>query len=176
MDEEIAASPHPTYREENIHRAGMSPEEARYSALRAFGGHEPVKEQCRESRSLLSADQLAKDFRFSIRSLRRSPGFTATILVTLVLGIGIASAIFCMSGDAVLLPLPYPDAGHLYVIGVNSTLSARNLSRPARYFPLYQDKSNLFAEFAAVGRDFCNVVVDGDPRATTVIRRVHAFF
>jgi hypothetical protein len=43
-----------------------------------------------------------------------------TILVTLVLGIGVASAIFSMSGDAVLLPPPYPDASHLYVIGVKA--------------------------------------------------------
>jgi len=161
--------------EKNV-AAGMSPEEARYSALRAFGGIDQIKEQLRESRSLLNLDQIAKDFHFSIRSLCRSPGFTATILVTLVLGIGIASAIFSMSGDAVLLPLPYPDAGHLYVIGVNSTLSARNLSRPARYFPLYQDKTNLFAEFAAVGQEFCNVVVDGDPRATSVLRASTDFF
>jgi predicted permease len=156
--------------------AGMSPEEARFAALRSFGGIDQVKEHLREQRSLFSIDQIAKDLRFSLRSLTRSPGFTTTILVTLVLGIGVASAVFSMSGDAVLLPPPYPDAAHLYVIGVNSTLGARNLTRPARYFRLYQERTNLFTQFAAVGQEFCNVVVNGEPRASVVLRSSSDFF
>jgi predicted permease len=161
--------------EKNI-AAGMPPDEARYAALRAFGGVEQIKEQLRERHSIFSLDHVAKDFRFSIRSLCRSPGFSVTIVMTLVLGIGVASAIFSMSGDAVLLPPPYPDAGHLYVIGVNSQFTARNLTRPARYFPLYQERTNLFTEFAAVGQEFCNVLVDGAPRASTVLRASSDFF
>lgn len=155
--------------ERNI-AAGMVPDEARYSALRAFGGVEQIKEKLRERRPLSGLDQIASDVRFSIRSLCRSPGFSATILGTLVLGIGVAAVIFGMSGDAVLLPQPYPDASRLYVIGVNDKLNARNLTRPGKYFRLYQERTNLFTEFAAVGRESCNVVVDGEPRASDVLR------
>jgi predicted permease len=161
--------------EQNI-AAGMTPDEARYAALRAFGGVEQIKEQLREKHSFPGLDQIGKDLRFSIRSLRRSPGFTVTILVTLVLGIGVASAIFSMSGDAVLFPPPYPDASHLYVIGVNDKFNARNLTRPARFFPLYRERINVFSEFAAVGQEFCNVVVEGEPRASVVLRASPDFF
>ena len=58
-------------------RQGMSPEEARYLALRKFGGVEQVKETYREQRSLPEVETFWRDLRYGFRMLRRNPGITA---------------------------------------------------------------------------------------------------
>ena len=73
--------------EENV-RAGMNPEEARQMAERSFGPVEPMKEEYRDTRSVPIIESVLRDFRFAIRTLRRSPSFTAVSILTLTIGIG----------------------------------------------------------------------------------------
>src|SRR5262245_42190796 len=75
---------------------GMSPEDARHAALQTFGGLEQIKERCRDERwrGWLWLEQFSQDVRHAIRSLRRNPGFAATIVLTLALGIGGNATIF----------------------------------------------------------------------------------
>ena len=63
--------------EENV-KQGMSPEEARREALIRFGGVEQAKQQHREARGFQSIDILWQDLRYTFRTLRRDPGFTAS--------------------------------------------------------------------------------------------------
>src|SRR3977135_2542010 len=72
---------------ENVRR-GMPDDDARYAALRAMGGIELRKEQMRDTHGTRWLDELVGDLRFAIRGIRRAPGFSFTIVLTLTLGIG----------------------------------------------------------------------------------------
>src|SRR5499426_2494337 len=110
--------------EEHIAK-GMTPEEARYTALRAMGGVEQRKEECRDMRRVRPIENLIQDLRYGIRTLRRSPGFTAVTVLTLALGIGANTAIFSMFEGVVLAPLPYKDAERLVVVFQTNPRAAR---------------------------------------------------
>jgi predicted permease len=92
-------------------RAGMPAAEARRAARIELGGVEQVKEQVRDSRTGAFLDSLVQDFRFAIRSLRRTSGLTAFVVITLALGIGMTSATFSMVDALIFRPYPVPHPG-----------------------------------------------------------------
>src|SRR5688572_10941460 len=97
---------------ENV-AAGMPPDEARYAALRKFGGVEQAKERARAQRGLPFLEQLVADVRFASRTLRKHPGFTAVAVLTLAIGIGANTALFTAVNTVLLRPLPAQDPARL---------------------------------------------------------------
>jgi predicted permease len=97
-------------------RMGMTPGEARRTALRNFGGVERYKEEARAVRRLAWLEEAARLTRQSARSLRRSPAFTLTVVGLLALGIGAAASIYALLEATLLSPVPYPDPATLAVI------------------------------------------------------------
>ena len=79
---------------ERLQADGLSPEEARFQAVRLFGGVEQVKEDCRDARGTAAFDALARDARYGFRRLVRDWRFTSAAVLILGLAIGASTAIF----------------------------------------------------------------------------------
>src|SRR5262245_30817208 len=113
MQDEINA--HLEMQIEDHLRQGMSPEEARYLALRKFGGVEQVKETHRDRRTLAPVETFLRDLNYGLRMLRRSPGVTAVAILSLALGIGANTALFSVVDAVLLKSLPVTDAERLLI-------------------------------------------------------------
>src|SRR5260370_41033045 len=102
--------------------AGIPPEEARRRANLEFGRLERVKEEVRDTRWETHLDNLFRDFRYSLRTHRKSPVFTVVAILTLALGIGANTAIFSVVNTVLFRSLPFPHASQLVDISARSTL------------------------------------------------------
>jgi predicted permease len=100
---------------ENI-AAGMTAEEARYSALRTFGNPALLREQTRVTWSWSSFESVLRDFRIGSRTLIRAPGFTLIAILVMALGLGANVALFTIVRGVLLKPLPYVDPGRLIML------------------------------------------------------------
>jgi predicted permease len=94
---------------QNIAR-GMSPDQARSSALRTLGGIAQIEQQCRDARGGNLLQDFAQDLRYGFRQLGRNPGFSALAILCLTLGIGANAAVF--SWVEGILFRPYPAVAH----------------------------------------------------------------
>jgi predicted permease len=102
--------------EEEQQEGGISGEEARYAALRAFGNPTLIREQTRAIWSWNWLQSLARDLRFSLRTLRRTPGFAVIAILVMGLGIGANVGLFTVVRGVLLKPLPFPDPDRLLML------------------------------------------------------------
>src|SRR5215831_1276209 len=105
--------------------AGMSLKDARHAAMRTFGNPTYLKEQTRDTWGWTWLGQIAQDFRYGLRSLRKDPGFTAVAIMSLALGIMATTAMYSVIYGVVLNPFPYRDVDSLMSVKVWSPDSAR---------------------------------------------------
>jgi macrolide transport system ATP-binding/permease protein len=133
--------------EEGVAR-GLSPKEARYAALRAMGGLEQRKEEIRDMRHIRWLTDFFDDARFAIRSLRRTPGLTVFVAITLALGIGMTSATFSMVDGLIFRPYPVPHPGNVVSL-VSTTHDDPYDSFSYREYLDIRDKTNSYAGVVA---------------------------
>jgi putative ABC transport system permease protein len=127
LQDEVAF--HLTMREEKNRMEGTPADEARYAARRQFGNATQRKEQTRDMWAFASIESLWRDFTFAMRTLRKRPGFAATAILTLGLGIGASTAIFSVIESILIQPFAYPDANRMMTVEIHD---ANNPVGPGR--------------------------------------------
>ena len=126
--------------------AGMSPEEARRNALIRFGSRVVMRERVTAADAATALDAVWRDLRYAARQLQRSPAFTTTALLTLILGIGANVVVFSAVNALVLRPLDVPEPTGLYNV-VQKTPGYDNQSYPD--YLDFQSKNSTFSDMAA---------------------------
>lgn len=138
---------------------GVPLREAKRRARIEFGSVENAKQECRESRGLRFPDELARNIRYALRTLCKTPGFALAAIVTLALCIGANTAIFSVIDAALLRPLPYPEPDRLadVVLEVRAHgLSGLENSQDGETFELVRDHARGI-DVAAMGGGFTGV-------------------
>jgi len=127
---------------------GASADEARRRARLRFGNPRTVRERVWRNRSVAWLDDAARDLRFALRSLARTPGFTAITLFVIAVGIGVNTAVFSVIDALLLKPLTYPDPQALVQI-VLKTNQGPFAAASVPMFALWQQQSGIFEQVAA---------------------------
>jgi putative ABC transport system permease protein len=153
MDEEIRF--HVDMETEKNIAAGMDPEEARRRALAVFGGTEVHKEEMRQGRRLPVLEDLWADFRYATTSLRRSPGFAATAVLTLALGIGASTAMFTVLDGVLVRDLPVQDEEEVVALWTEAPSGASD------HVPVSQGDLTAFGEWSRTFASVAGVAYQG---------------
>ena len=134
---------------ERLRDAGVPEAEASRAARRKLGNAPLIRERTRDVWGWRWLDDLGRDMRHAARGLRREPGFTATVVCVLALGIGANTAMFSIVYGVLLRPLPYPDSEAIVHIGESFGDSRRQLS-PTR-FPYYRKRRSRSSNSPPMG-------------------------
>ena len=126
LDEELNF--HLAMEAEKNRARGLAAVEAGRMAQREFGGVAHFREECREARGLNTIENLARDVRYGIRVLGRTPVFTAVAMASLAIGIGANTAVFSLVDTVMLRSLPVRHAEELVVLGWSANNTPESLS------------------------------------------------
>jgi putative ABC transport system permease protein len=150
---------------------GISPAEARALAMRAIGGAEQRKEECRDVRGVALVDDLLRDTRHAFRTLRRDAGFTSGVVLILALGVGANVAVFSTVYGILLRPLPYREPDRLFVIReLVPQLDDRTHAANERHF-LEWRACRCFEEVALSNTyGEANLTGEGEPERVPLVR------
>ncbi len=131
-------------------REGMSRKEAEQAARRAFGNSTLLEERSREVWQWPLVESIATDLKLVFRRLRNSPGFAATVILTLAIGIGANTAVFSVLNSVLFKPLPYPNAEQLVAL----RLIAPGAAGLADFSNGLRLSSSMYFTFAEQNRTF----------------------
>ena len=149
--------------EEEQRESGLSQEDARYAAQRAFGNVSLIREQTRETWGWMRMECFVQDVRYALRQLGRNSGFTTICILTLALGIGATTAIFSVVDSLLLRPLQYPNAPR--IVRIWMTFVPRGMMEIPSSEPEFLEyrQSKSFAHVAAFSVGTLTLTGSGDP-------------
>ena len=156
LDRELSS--HLSLEAEEQRELGLSSEDARYAAQRAFGNTTLVKEDVRATWGWTWLETIANDLRYATRMLRKNPAFTGAAVLTSALGIGATTAIFSVCDAVLLKPLPYSDPGHIVMLWEQPPRGETLGPVAPANFVDWREQSRSFSEIAAM-----------DPKPTFVL-------
>jgi predicted permease len=158
-------------------RLGMTSKEATRRARLAFGGQEQVKEDCREARGTSLVETTIQDVRYSVRAMRKNPGFFAIAGLTLALGIGASTAVFSLVNTILLKPLPYPNADRVMMLWREGPLAGVGDMpfAPGEYSILARAQTS-FQKLGAFKKDSFNLTGASTPELLEGVRATAGFF
>ena len=160
--------------QENIAR-GMPPDEARAAARRHIGNLTQIQERAADAWSFPSLETIAQDLRYGLRGIRRSPGFSLIVVLTLALGIGANTAIFSVVNAVLLRPLPYPAAERLVRLG-ESDPNAEGISVTWVNYRHWRNENHSFEDMAGLDTTHLTLTGRGEPLFTRAGVVTHTFF
>jgi len=161
-DLSVSIQEHIEERTEELIAEGLTPKLARQTARREFGNVALIQERSREVWQWPALESILADFKLTFRRLKKSPGFAATVLLTLAIGIGANTAVFSVLNSVLLRPLPYPEPEQL----VSLHLNAPGAPGLAEFRSELRLSASMYLTFAAHNRAFQSVGVWGPGTAS----------
>jgi predicted permease len=149
-DLSVSIEEHIEEKVEELVEGGMPRREAEQKARREFGNVMLVQQRSREAWQWPALESILADLKFTLRRLRKSPGFAITVLLTLAIGIGANTAVFSVINSVLIRPLPYPDSNRLVALWLSAP-GADGLSNFESGFRL---SSSMYFTFAEHNRSF----------------------
>ena len=155
--------------DENIAR-GMSADTARRAAHLKLGNTVRIREEIYRINTISPLDTLGRDLRLALRGMRRRPGFTLAVVLTLALGIGANTAIFGVVDGVLIKPLPYPDAGEL--VSITHTAPGVGITElrmsPSQYVT-YREEGRVFEHVGLYGDGGRTITGVGEPEQARML-------
>ncbi len=168
-DIDVSIQEHIDERADELEAKGMPRKQAEQTARREFGNVALLQHRSREQWQWRALESLLADLKFTLRRLRKSPGFAITVLLTLAIGIGANTAVFSVVDGVLLKPLPYPDSNQLVALwldapgaaGLSNFEAGLRLS-PSMYFT-FAENNNTFQSLGVWAPDTANVTGIAQP-------------
>jgi len=156
---------------------GLSPESARRAAQRVLGNTTLIQEEVRQMWGWTSVERFAQDLRYAQRTARKSPGFTAIVVLTLALGIGVNTAVFSVVNTVLLRKPPYTDPDR--IVSLHQRFPKQSDSPigacPADYLD-YRDRSRAFSSVAGFEGEVFDLTGAAEPLQVPAERVTHNLF
>jgi predicted permease len=146
---------------EDLARGGMQREEAMRRARVEFGGIERVKEEGREARGVVLLESLIQDVGYALRTMRRTPGFTAVTVLSLALGIGANTAIFSLINTLMLRMLPVQHPEQLVELLSVYPGEPRTNGFSWQIYERFRNENHVFSGLIGADHSHFNVRADG---------------
>src|SRR5262245_30146285 len=147
---------HRAHRQDALERDGLAPPAAAWASRRAMGNVTLAIEDVRDVWIVRTLDSVRQDVRDAVRGLRKSPGFSAAVIGTLALGIGVNTSLLSIFNSLIMRPLPVRDPGSL------ALLTSGGWSYPV-WVEIKARETNLFDGAFAWSRESFNLAEGGRP-------------
>ncbi len=167
---------HIAERADQLRADGLSDSEATRRARMQFGNPVVQGELTRDVDIAARVDAFFRNVRYAVRSLIRTPGFTATVVLTLALGIGATTTIFSVVNGVLIQPLSYPQPDRLVGVWHSAQfqgVTSSNIRLSSTMYLTYGEQNQTFQAFGLWHTESANVTGRGEPEEVRTLVVTH---